>query len=98
VLLGAFQVDVGLTVVAALGLIVAAAYALLLMQRSFQGGDSDAGQGSPLRDFGAREMLVMGLLMAALVGLGVYPQPLLDLSGPVLDGLRAATAAGGGGQ
>jgi NADH-quinone oxidoreductase subunit M len=98
VLLGAFQVDVGLTVVAALGLIVAAVYALMLMQRSFQGGDADAGQGSPLRDFGAREMLVMGLLMAALVGLGVYPQPLLDLSGPVLDGLQAATAAGGGDQ
>lgn len=90
VLLGAFQVDVPLTVLAALGLVVAAAYALLLMQRSFQGAAPDA---APLRDFGPRELAVMGLLMVALIGLGVYPQPLLDLSAPVVDGLRAATEA-----
>ncbi len=91
VLLGAFQVDVGPTIIAALGLIVAAAYALLLMQRSFQGA---APSGAPeLRDFGARELAVMILLMAALITLGVYPQPLLDVSGPVVDGLRALTGA-----
>ncbi|MEQ8859778.1 MAG: NADH-quinone oxidoreductase subunit M [Pseudomonadales bacterium] len=92
VLLGAFQVDVGLTVLAALGLVVAAAYALLLMQRSFQGADTADAQ--PLADFGPRELTVMGLLMVALVGLGVYPQPLLDLSGPVVSGLRAVSGAG----
>jgi NADH-quinone oxidoreductase subunit M len=89
VLVGAFQVNVELTVVAALGLVVAAAYALLLMQRSFQGRPEPAGPA--MRDFGARELAVMVVMMAALVGLGVYPQPLLDLSGPVVDGLRNAT-------
>lgn len=113
VLLGAFQVDVGVTVIAAVGLVVAAAYALLLLQRSFQGrpqggppgypqahpvpGRSQSpgsGDGLAMRDFGAREMVIMALLMVALVGLGLYPQPLLDLSGPVVDGLRTAAGAG----
>lgn len=87
VLVGAFQVNTELTVLAALGLVVAAVYALALMQRSFQGPVHDAS--GPLADFGAREMTVMLVLGAALVGLGVYPQPLLDLSGPVLEGLGA---------
>ena len=91
VLLGAFQVDAGLTVVAALGLVVAAAYALLLMQRSFQG--APPAEAPPLADFRAREMSVMALLMAALVSLGVYPQPLLDLSAPAVEALRAVTGA-----
>lgn len=89
VLVGAFQVDVGVTVLAALGLVVAAAYALLLMQRSFQGA-AGGGDPAPVRDFGARELTVMGLLMLALVWLGVHPQPLLDLSAPVVDALQAA--------
>ena len=88
VLVGAFQVDVGVTVLAALGLVVAAAYALLLMQRSFQGA-AGGGDPAPVRDFGARELTVMGLLMLALVWLGVHPQPLLDLSAPVVDALQA---------
>src|SRR5690606_17292097 len=37
VLLGAFQANVTLAVVASLGLVVAATYALILLQRSFQG-------------------------------------------------------------
>jgi NADH:ubiquinone oxidoreductase subunit 4 (subunit M) len=46
-----------------------------------------------VRDFGARELAVMVAMMAALVGLGIHPQPVLDLSGPVVEGLRAATGA-----
>jgi len=98
VLVGAFQVNVELTVLAAMGLVVAAAYALLLMQRSFQGspgGSPGAAHGGSgvLQDFGAREMAVMLVLAAALLGLGVYPQPLLDLSGPVLESLGAGRGA-----
>ncbi len=87
VLVGAFQVEPLLTVLAALGLVVAAAYALLLMQRSFQGSPGATASSSGLRDFGAREMAVMSALMVALIVLGIYPQPLLDLSAPVLHGL-----------
>ena len=82
VLLGAFEVSMTLAVVAAGGIVVAAVYALMLMQRSFQGRyNTDVPH---MVDFGAREMSVMVLLMGALVWLGVYPETLLALSRPVL--------------
>ena len=83
VLLGAFQVDIPVTVVAALGIVVAAVYGLILMQRSFQG--TPAEDASPMADFGMREMSVMILLMVALVLLGVYPQPVFDLAAPAVE-------------
>jgi NADH-quinone oxidoreductase subunit M len=94
VLLGLFQVDPWLTMIAALGLITGAAYSLLLMQRSFQG---EPDKSRRLNDFGTREMLTMALMMVALIGLGLYPQPVLDMAQPVLDGLLqfSATVAGG---
>ena len=39
-------------------------------------------------DFRGREMLAMGAMMVALVWLGLYPQPVLDLAQPVLDSLH----------
>lgn len=83
VLMGAFQADVGTTVVAALGIVVAAVYSLSLMQRSFQG--SPAEDAEPLADFGARELTVMGLMMIALVALGIYPQPVFDMAAPFVE-------------
>jgi len=83
VLLGAFQVDIPVTVVAALGIVVAAVYGLILMQRSFKG--TPAEDASPMADFGMREMSVMILLMVALVLLGVYPQPVFDLAAPAVE-------------
>jgi len=95
VLLGLFQVDPWLTMIAALGLITGAAYSLLLMQRSFQGEPNISRQ---LNDFGTREMLTMALMMVALIGLGLYPQPVLDMAQPVLDGLLQFSATVVGGQ
>ena len=85
VLIGAFQVDVPLTIAAAIGIIVAAVYALSLMQRSFQGEPNAAVETMP--DFGFRELSVMILMMVALVWLGIYPETLLNLSAPVVSGL-----------
>jgi NADH-quinone oxidoreductase subunit M len=88
VLLGAFQVDVWLTVVAALGIVVAAVYSLSLMQRSFQGTPSDEIPALP--DFGFRELSVMGIMMVALIWLGVYPQPVFDLAAPFVQQFMGA--------
>ncbi len=82
VLVGAFQVDVPLTIAAAIGIIIAAVYALSLMQRSFQGEPNPAVEAMP--DFGFRELSVMILMMVALVWLGIYPEILLNLSAPVV--------------
>ena len=86
VLLGAFQVDMPLTIAAAAGIVVAAVYALSLMQRSFQGTPNPGV--AAMTDFGFREMSVIVLMMLALLWLGVYPETLLSLSRPVLMGMK----------
>jgi NADH-quinone oxidoreductase subunit M len=90
VLLGAFAIDVPLTIAAALGLVVAAVYGLSLMQRTFQGPPNPELAG--MRDFGVRETGIMLIMAAGLIWLGVYPQPVLDVSGPVVESLRGAIA------
>ena len=91
VLLGLFQVDPWLTAVAALGLITGAAYSLILMQRAFQGEPNPKLVDQGLMDFGRREMLTMAVMMLALIGLGIYPQPILDIAQPVLQSLLEVT-------
>lgn len=84
VLVGLFQVDPWVTAVSALGLIVAAIYSLIMMQRAFQGAPDE---GRQLPDFGVREMLTMAVMVTGLVWLGLYPQPVLDTAQPVVDSL-----------
>jgi len=87
VLLGAYRVDAAMTAAAALGLIVAPLYSLILIQRAFHGEPRERRR---IRDFGARELSLMGMLIVAMVWLGLYPQPLLDVSEAWLKGsLRA---------
>ena len=84
VLVGLFQVDRWIAVAAALGLITGAAYSLILMQKSFQGAPH---KGRILQDYGVREMATMTVMMLALVVLGLYPQPILDIAEPVVKSL-----------
>jgi NADH-quinone oxidoreductase subunit M len=84
VLAGLFRVDPWITALAAIGLIVAAVYALWMMQQAFQGKPDETRQ---MADFGVREMTAMGAMMIALLWLGLYPQPVFDLAQPVLDSL-----------
>ena len=78
VLFGAFKAWPWLTVVAGLGLVFAAVYALSLMQRSFQGPAREPH--APMPDFGARELAAQLPLALGLVWLGLFPQTVLDLS------------------
>jgi NADH-quinone oxidoreductase subunit M len=91
VLAGLFAVQPGLTAVAALGLITAAVYALWMMQQTFQGAPDEQRQ---MDDFCGREMLAMAAMIVALLWLGLYPQPVLNLAQPVLDGLHGVVAQG----
>ena len=89
-LLGAWQANPTLTAFAALGLVGAAIYSLVMIQRSFHGPASDDLQ---LDDFDRRELCVMGLLAIAIVWLGIYPQPVLNMAAPVLEGLMQTVGA-----
>ena len=92
ILLGLFQVNVWITVIAATGLITGAAYSLLLMQKSFQGEINKKWAESKLSDFGQREMVTMAVMIIALIFLGIYPQPVLNIAEPVLHSLLDLTA------
>lgn len=84
VLLGAYQADITMTVLAALGLIAAPVYSLILVQKVFHTEPREPHQ---LWDYGQREMTLMGFMIIAIVWMGVYPQSMLDISAPVLENL-----------
>ncbi|MEX2300999.1 MAG: NADH-quinone oxidoreductase subunit M [Bryobacterales bacterium] len=87
VLLGAYQVSVGITVAATIGLIGATIYSLRMMLRAFHGANS---YDLPFADLNRREWVILGVLMIAILWLGVYPQPVIDTAAPVIERLTAA--------
>ena len=84
VLLGAYQANVRLAVVATLGLLAATLYGLRFAQGAFQGPNRHHWR---LPDLRPREWAVLGLMMIGLVWIGLYPQPVLRTIRP---GLAAA--------
>jgi NADH-quinone oxidoreductase subunit M len=98
-LLGAFQANILMTVLAALGLIFASVYSLWVIQKVFH-GDYDDGkfQGHSLSDLDRREMTFYIAMMLGLVWMGMYPQSFLALSQPVLDSLLAGAITAVAGQ
>lgn len=118
VLVGSFPTRPVFTVLATVGIILAALYVLLLYQRTMHGpqrgvlfpaADDPAGDAVPaasgahgatatltapapaaarttsrLRDLSRREMAVVAPLVALVIALGVYPQPLIRLIEPAV--------------
>jgi NADH-quinone oxidoreductase subunit M len=97
VLLGAYEVSVAITAIASLGVLASTFYALRMVQRAFQGPNTSGWQ---LSDLTARESVVMAVMIAGLLWLGFYPQPVLDTFAPAMSTLQqhaqASTAALGG--
>jgi NADH-quinone oxidoreductase subunit M len=89
VLLGAFQVSPVLTIIASVGLVLAAVYALSFIQRTFHGPNT---RGWRLPDLTLRDMAIMAVLIASLVWLGLFPQPVLNTADAVLRGLQPPAA------
>lgn len=77
VLVGTFGANRPAAVVATLGVVLAALYVLLTYQRVFTGPVRDELASTP--DLTARERWVVGPLIAAMLLLGFYPAPALDL-------------------
>jgi NADH-quinone oxidoreductase subunit M len=81
-LVGSWQAHKTLTVFATLGLVAATAYSLRIMQRIFLGHDNTE---QILKDLSPREMLITLPLVALILWLGVYPQPVLNRARPSLE-------------
>ena len=75
ILMSVFSVNSVLTVIASLGLVLSALYSLRMMQKVFLGQPTATG---PLKDFSARELIVMAALSISIIALGLYPQPVMN--------------------
>jgi NADH-quinone oxidoreductase subunit M len=115
VLIGSFPTEPVYTIIATVGMVLAALYVLLMYQRTMHGpprgvllveDDAGAPEAAPetpagggatavltaparsrtlrVRDLSRREIAVVTPLVALIVVLGVYPQPLIDLVTPAV--------------
>jgi len=84
ILVGTFKVNECVTLFATSGLVLSAVYSLIMIQRSLHGtGEST----ETIAGLNAREIAMMLSLMFLLVWLGLYPQPVLDTSAAVMNGI-----------
>jgi NADH-quinone oxidoreductase subunit M len=90
ILFGTYRVSVPAAVLATLGLISATIYALWMIQAAFHGPDKE---GWKLPDLSGREAAVMGAMIAVILWLGLYPQPVFKTTTPALHHLEQ-TATG----
>jgi NADH-quinone oxidoreductase subunit M len=79
VLLGSSKINLTLAVLATVGVLAATLYALRMVQGAFQGPNANHWQ---LPDLKPREALALGVMMIALLWLGLYPQPVIDTFKP----------------
>jgi NADH-quinone oxidoreductase subunit M len=86
VILSAFNANFWYAFLAATTLIIGAAYTLWMVKRVYF-GDVGNDNVAKLKDLGAREFIILGLLAIAILGMGVYPAPLLDVMGPTVEHL-----------
>lgn len=84
VLMGAYQADVLLAVIASLGLVLSSLYALRFMQKVFYGKPSPQSENPGVNAFPAREGLIMASLIVVVAFLGFYPQPVFSTAKPAL--------------
>ena len=78
VILAAFKANVWFALLAATTLILGAAYTLWLVKRVIFGATGNANVAA-LEDLNGREWLVLGILAVAVLAVGLWPAPLLDV-------------------
>ena len=83
VVIGTYARSAAIGIIATAGVIIAALYILLPYQRIFTGPRLD--RLASLPDLGVRERWVVAPLVAAMLALGFYPAPALDLLTPVAE-------------
>ncbi|SCL17216.1 NADH dehydrogenase subunit M [Micromonospora rhizosphaerae] len=86
VLVGTFTTNKPAAVIATLGIILAAAYVLWMVQRTTQGTLNPALEEveGMRRDLSLREKVVVAPLIALIVLLGFYPKPVTDVINPAV--------------
>ncbi len=91
VILGAYQVNVWYALAAGTTLVLGAAYTLWMYKRVIFGAVASEGV-ARLEDASAREMLFLSLLALAVLALGLWPAPFLDVMHASVDRLLEQVA------
>jgi NADH-quinone oxidoreductase subunit M len=86
VIIASFRADFWYAALAAVTLILGAAYTLWLVKRVIFGAVANENVAA-LQDVNGREFLVLGVLALAVLLLGVWPAPLLDVMRPTVEHL-----------
>ncbi len=81
ILLGSYPVNSTMTILASLGLIAAAIYSLWMIQAAFHGSPKEK---KMIPDLSARESAALAAMIAAIIWLGLYPQPVFRTVEPAL--------------
>jgi len=89
ILVGVWQVSPWAAVLGAVGLVFATVYALWMMQRAFQGEET---HGLSFVDLTKREIGMFAGMIAALVLLGFWPQPLITTARQTVEGVQVMTS------
>jgi NADH-quinone oxidoreductase subunit M len=92
IILGTFQADFWYAFLASITLILSAAYSLWMIKRVVFGEIANDNVAA-LKDLNSREFLVLGSLAMAVLLLGVWPQPLLEVMHASLEHLLSQMAA-----
>ena len=87
-LIGAWQANHVLTIFAAIGVVAATAYSLRIVQKVFLGGQQ---KDRVLPDLSSREKLIMVPMVIAIVWLGLFPQPILNMANRTIKDLLPRT-------
>ncbi len=81
VLLGTFKASAAMASIASLGLIAPAIYSLRIMQKVFFGKKH---QEYDILDLNLREKWLAAVMILVIVGLGLFPKPVLDIAKPAV--------------
>jgi NADH-quinone oxidoreductase subunit M len=90
VLTGTYTVSIPMTAIAATGLVFATVYSLWMIQRTFFG---PAVAYLKVPDLNIREMAVMAFMIAMIVWIGLYPQPIINTAKAPLNALQESAGA-----
>jgi NADH-quinone oxidoreductase subunit M len=93
VILAAFPKGFWIAFLAGTSLVLGAAYNLWMYKRVIFGAVANPNVAA-LKDLKAEEFIVLGLLALAVLGMGVWPNPLLDLTHASVDALLAHVQQG----
>ncbi len=90
ILLGAFKNYPLIVTIGTAGLILAVIYSLMMIQKAFYGQSISKGaedNQAELTGLSLRELALMLFMAIALLALGIFPQPVLDISAPSMQSL-----------